>query len=159
MNIFVLDQDITRCAQYHCDRHVTKMILESVQMLCTALHSKGYETPYKPTHSKHPCVHWVAQSFDNFKWLVELSDALNSEYRFRYDRHRDHASIAALDQIRDLEFESRGLTQFAQAMPDEYKVPGDAVSAYRQFYHGEKASFATWTRRREPDWWINRHAA
>ena len=36
MNIFVLDQDIRRCAQGHCDRHVSKMVLESVQMLCTA---------------------------------------------------------------------------------------------------------------------------
>ncbi len=159
MNIFVLDEDITRCARSHCDQHVAKMILESVQMLCTALSSKGYETPYKPTHAHHPCVRWVAESHDNFKWLTELADALNSEYRFRYGRHKDHASIGALDQIRHLEYESLGLTAFAQAMPEEYKVPGDAVTAYRQFYLGEKSSFATWTRRPRPNWWINRHAA
>jgi hypothetical protein len=159
MNIFVLDRDITRCAQAHCDRHVTKMILESVQMLCTALDSKGFETPYKPTHRHHPCVHWVAESWDNFTWLADLADALNAEYRFRYSRQRDHASIAALDRIRRLEYESRGLTEFAQAMPEEYKVPGDAVTAYRQFYLGEKAPFASWTRRPEPDWWVSRHAA
>ena len=159
MNIFVLDRDIVRCAQAHCDRHVTKMILESVQMLCTALDSKGFETPYKPTHRHHPCVHWVAESWDNFTWLADLADALNAEYRFRYSRQRDHASIAALDRIRRLEYESRGLTEFAQAMPEEYKVPGDAVTAYRQFYLGEKAPFASWTRRPEPDWWVGRHAA
>lgn len=159
MNIFVLDQDITRCAQSHCDRHVTKMILESVQMLCTALHTKGFETPYKPTHRNHPCVHWVAESFANFTWLAELAEALNHEYRFRYARQRDHASIQALAQVRHLEYESRGLTPFAQAMPDEYKVTGDAVTAYRQFYLAEKSSFATWTRRVQPDWWIGRHAA
>lgn len=159
MNIFILDQDITRCAQSHCDRHVTKMILESVQMLCTALTAKGYETPYKPTHRNHPCVQWVAESYDNFAWLVALAEALNREYRFRYDRQRDHASIGALDQVRHLEYESRGLTPFAQAMPDEYKAPGDAVTAYRQFYLGEKSSFATWTRRSSPEWWFSRHAA
>ena len=134
------------------------MILESVQMLCTALTSRGYETPYKPTHLNHPCVHWVAESYDNFIWLTELAEALNSEYRFRYARQRDHASISALSQIRHLRYENRGLTPFAQAMPDEYKVPGDAVTAYRQFYLGEKRPFATWTGRSEPDWWINRHA-
>ncbi|SER70381.1 hypothetical protein SAMN05421690_10568 [Nitrosomonas sp. Nm51] len=37
MNIFVLDLDIKKCAQYDCDQHVSKMILESAQLLCTAL--------------------------------------------------------------------------------------------------------------------------
>lgn len=47
MNIFVLDLDITTCARYHCDQHANKMILESVQILCTALNKKGFQTPYK----------------------------------------------------------------------------------------------------------------
>ena len=50
MNIFVLDRDIRRCARSHCDRHVSKMTLESVQMLCTALTLKGFDAPYRPTH-------------------------------------------------------------------------------------------------------------
>ncbi|WP_231579463.1 hypothetical protein [Photobacterium iliopiscarium] len=49
MNIFILDHDIEKCAQYHCDQHVVKMILESVQLLCTALNKKGFTTPYKST--------------------------------------------------------------------------------------------------------------
>jgi hypothetical protein len=158
MNIFVLDTDIERCAQYHCDRHVPKMILESVQILCTALHEKGFETPYRPTHRKHPCVLWAGASYDNFSWLARLARALNDEYRFRYPRGRDHASIAVLEQIQNLSFEAVGLTEFAQAMPEPYKVPGDAVAAYRAFYLGEKHRFAAWTRRAMPDWWI-RHAA
>mgnify|MGYP001825078254 FL=1 len=84
MNIFILDKDIEKCAQYHCDQHVVKMILESVQMLCTALNKKGFSTPYKSTHMNHPCVLWVEESFDNYSWLKNLSLALNSEYRFRY---------------------------------------------------------------------------
>ena len=51
MNIFILDHDIERCARYHCDAHVSKMILESVQIICTALNSLGVETPYKSTHA------------------------------------------------------------------------------------------------------------
>lgn len=38
MNIFILDRDPLRCAQFHCDDHVNKMILESCQMLSTAWH-------------------------------------------------------------------------------------------------------------------------
>ena len=36
MNIFVLDLDPQKAAEYHCNKHVVKMILESAQMLCTA---------------------------------------------------------------------------------------------------------------------------
>ncbi|WIO74300.1 pyrimidine dimer DNA glycosylase/endonuclease V [Porticoccaceae bacterium LTM1] len=152
MNIFVLDNDIEKCAQYHCDQHVVKMILESVQLLCTALNKKGFESPYRSTHIKHPCVLWVEESFDNFLWLQELTVQLNSEYRYRYDKIGDHKSIAVLSQISSLRYESNGLTEFAQAMPDEYKIPGDAVSAYRQFYLGEKMAFAKWTKRAVPKW-------
>ena len=51
-----------------------------------------------------------------------------------------------------MRFESAGLTEFAQAMPEKYKVPGNAVKAYRAFYLGEKMRFARWTRRRLPRW-------
>ena len=152
MNIFVLDQDVETCAQYHCDQHVVKMILESVQLLCTALNKKGFATPYKSTHIKHPCVYWVEESFDNFLWLKKLAMALNAEYRYRYEKESDHKSIRVLDQISEYSYPGRGLTEFAQAMPDKYKVPGDAVKAYRQFYAGEKMRFATWSGRPAPEW-------
>lgn len=152
MNIFVLDRNIEQCARYHCDQHVVKMILESVQMLCTALNKKGMTTPYKSTHVKHPCVLWVEHSFNNFLWLKDLALALNSEYRYRFDKTVDHRSISVLDDIADYSYESHGLTEFAQAMPDEYKVENNPVLAYRRFYIGEKMHFAKWTKRRVPMW-------
>lgn len=42
MNIFWLDEDLTLCAQYHCDRHLGKMLLESVQVLCTVLYKPKF---------------------------------------------------------------------------------------------------------------------
>ena len=152
MNIFLLDNDIERCAQYHCDQHVVKMILESVQILCTALNTKGFSTPYKSTHKHHPCVLWVGQSFDNFLWLKDLTQFLNDEYRYRFDKTTDHRSIEILRTLTRHRYARQGLTPFAQAMPDEYKVPGDAVKAYRNFYIAEKQRFARWTRRSKPSW-------
>jgi len=152
MNIFVLDDNIRKCARYHCDQHVVKMILESVQIMCTALNKKGFTTPYKSTHMKHPCVLWVEESYDNFIWLSKLTLELNDEYKYRYKKDSDHNSIKVLTEISEIQFESRGLTEFAQAMPEKFKVPGDAVSAYRNFYLGEKMKFAKWTRRRKPYW-------
>ena len=152
MNIFILDKDIEKCAHYHCDQHVIKMILESMQMLCTALNKKGFSTPYKSTHIKHPCVLWVEQSFGNFLWLKKLALELNTEYRFRFEKDCNHKSILVLDDIQSFSYENSGQTDFVQAMPDKYKIPGDAIKAYRQFYLGEKMKFAKWTKRRVPDW-------
>jgi hypothetical protein len=153
VNIFVLDQSIKTCAQYHCDQHVSKMILEGVQILCTALNKKGVDTPYRSTHMKHPSVLWAEQSFDNFCWLKLLVEELNSEYRWRYDKATDHASLAVLAAIDNERFEASGLTPFAQAMPESYKRLDDPVMAYRSFYCGEKAGFATWKKRDAPHWW------
>lgn len=52
---------------------------------------------------------------------------------------------------------------FVQAMPDEFKVEGDPVKAYRQYYHTKPASFkrkkVEWVRGREaPDWWMQQLA-
>lgn len=152
MNIFILDKNIDKCAQYHCDQHVVKMILESVQILCTSLSKKGFTTPYKPTHINHPCVLWAEHSFGNFTWLKNLAIALNVEYRFRFEKVSDHSSILVLYEISKYSYEDRGLTEFVQAMPDQYKIPGDAVTAYRQFYVAEKLRFAKWTKRSVPEW-------
>lgn len=130
------------------------MILESVQIMCTVLNTMGHKTPYKSTHSKHPCVLWVGESYDNFLWLRELAFRLNDEYLYRFDKQQDHRSIEVLRSISDYRYEHRGLTPFAQAMPVEYKVADDPVSAYRAFYIGEKKHFARWTRRQKPEWFV-----
>lgn len=127
------------------------MVLESVQTLCTALNKKGFVTPYKSTHNKHPCVLRVERSYDNFCWLKDLSVALNNEYRFRFARQNDHKSISVLSDIDRYRFERKGLNAFAQAMPDKYKVDGSAAEAYRSFYFGEKMHFAKWSKRNVPE--------
>lgn len=49
MNIFYLDGDVTKAAQYHCDKHVVKMVLETAQILCTGIYiATGEVIAYKP---------------------------------------------------------------------------------------------------------------
>ena len=152
MNIFVLDRNIRRCARYHCDKHVVKMILESAQIMCTSLSKHGFDVPYRPTHLQHPCVLWLDRSYDNFLWLKELAMELNEEYRFRYERNTDHASVAVIRQIERHKYTGCGLTEFAQVMPDEYRYGNNPVRAYRAYYNGEKLRFATWRERGCPAW-------
>jgi hypothetical protein len=45
MNLFFLDNDLDKCAEYHVDRHVNKLQLEAAQILCTNViidHLFGY---------------------------------------------------------------------------------------------------------------------
>jgi hypothetical protein len=154
MNIFVLDCDIRRCARYHADQHVVKMILEGTQMLCTVLNQNGIKAPYKSTHTRHPCTLWTGRSLTNWKWLRRLTLELNREFTYRYRKHTDHESAVIVRALSLPPIPDVGLTEFAQAMPEMYRVPGDAVSAYRNFYVGEKARFAKWTRRRKPRWFL-----
>lgn len=155
MNIFVLDDDPFVAAQYHSDIHINKMILESAQMLCSVMSGRGYETPYKTTHKNHPCTLWVGQSRSNAAWVCMLAEGLNREAQARYNKDADHKSwgvirdsiIPLLDTLPDY-----GLTQFALAMPEEYKNENDVVSSYRAYYHSKPMQ---WRYSFAPYWWKN----
>ena len=153
MNIFILDKDINRCAKYHCDKHVVKMILEYAQILCTVCNLYNVKAPYRSTHVKHPCVLWAAKSIRNFRWLRELARALNEEYKFRYDKTDDHSSYKVIKTLKEPKLPDIGLTEHPQAMPKKYQVPNNPVKAYRNFYIYMKRPFATWTKRRIPSWY------
>ena len=86
MNIFYLDENPVIASQYHLDKHIVKMPLETAQILCTIHWTKGKEAPYKPTHLKHPCTLWVGESIKNYDWVCELGIALCKEYTYRYGK-------------------------------------------------------------------------
>ncbi|MCF7793667.1 MAG: pyrimidine dimer DNA glycosylase/endonuclease V [Candidatus Cloacimonetes bacterium] len=152
MNIFILDEDMQKCAEYHADQHVVKMILESTQILCTALNENGIIAPYKSTHVNHPCTLWTGKSLSNWIWLRNFTLKLNEEFKFRFNHKDDHKSAKVTLELKEPPIPDLGLTEFAQAMPEKYRVPGNAVKAYRSFYIGEKSGFTTWTKRSVPAW-------
>jgi len=153
LNIFVLDRDPKIAATMACDKHVVKMVLETAQMLCTVVSHQGHDAPYRATHAKHPCTIWAAQTQANWNWLTAHGRALCAEYTKRYDKvHKSQSVIEYCGHLK-LDFESHQLTPFAQAMPPQYK-DDCVVTAYRNYYRGEKAGFATW-KTQTPDWWIN----
>jgi len=110
---------------------------------------------YRSTMINHPCTVWARQTMGNYDWLVRHGLALCSEYTRRYDKI--HGSQKVIEWCRENMPKkispSIYLTEFAQAMPDQYRVKYDAVSAYRNYYIGEKERFATWTNRDIPEWW------
>lgn len=154
MNIFILDKNPIQAAKDQCDKHVCKMILESAQMLCLALPSRI--SPYKQAYQNHPCSKWALRSKANYNWLLDHAFALSHEYTLRYKKIHKCQEVLGLilQNMNNLAFGEDDLTSFAQAMPDQYKDPTNAVKAYRAYYKGEKRRFAKWKNgREEPDWW------
>jgi hypothetical protein len=178
MNIFVLDKNPTTAAEYMCDKHIVKMILESCQLLSTAhrvLDGKKVERQtkngrrytyymledsrvdsyiYKSTMINHPCTIWTRQSTRNYDWLCKHTLALCEQYTKRYGK--THVSTQLAEWLfkhppTDLKIDS--LTPFAQAMPDQYKHQ-DAIKAYRDYYIFEKSRFAKWKLGNIPEWYI-----
>jgi hypothetical protein len=150
LNIFILDEDPEQAAKMHCDKHCLKMILETAQLLCTAVRLSGREYGYEITHRNHPCAKWTRASRGNFAWLRRLGQELCWEYSYRYgNAHKaeDIISRAPIDWMPEGD-----RTPFVQCMPEEYKVYGDAVQSYRNYYIGAKKHLLIYTNRLPPDW-------
>jgi len=154
MNIFVLSNDFEECSKWHLDKHIVKMPLETAQLLCTALHINGFKnTPYKPTHSKHPCTIWTAHSKQNFIWLCNLGKFLCAEYSYRYGKIHKCQEVINICEKNHSVIPDNTLTDFAQAMPEIYKKP-NAVEAYREYYRNDKKHIANWSKRDIPYWFV-----
>ena len=156
MNIFFLDENPTLSAQYHVDKHVVKMILETAQLLCGVHHVTAHDSahvPYKLSHKNHPCSIWCRESLSNYLYLCELGLELSKEYTYRYGkRHKSQEVIEWClinkPNIPDIEF-----TDPAKAMPDEFKVDS-VVESYRLYYITHKQGFSKWKKRDTPDWFV-----
>ena len=153
MNIFYLDSDIKKCAAYHCDKHVVKMITEYSQLLSTACRLSGLDIGYKITHQNHPCSKWVRESEANFLYLVDLQYYLHEEYKLRYGLHKEHKSFLLLEELSiPSNIGNKEFTEPPKCVPEDLKYLS-TVEAYRAYYLRDKAYFCTW-KTNKPDWWV-----
>lgn len=146
MNIFVLDSSPVLAAQYQCDKHVVKMIVESAQMLCTAhrlldgkmklvdkfslktgktrkgkiweLDDKALDADlYRVCHQNHPCTVWTMESMANYIWHYEHFCVLCNEYTYRYGKkHKTDTKLRFLLDTAPGNIPDIGQTQFRLAM-------------------------------------------
>lgn len=167
MNIFFLHTNPRKCARWHCDKHVVKMILETCQLLYTChwmvnggidLVSAPFlrdsqQRGYKKSHYNHPCSKWIRLSAFHYIWLATLGKELVREYQFRYG-NKIHLCAVHLAWLLDhipTGLNNKGWTDPFLAMPDIYKC-GDAIASYRRYYIGAKSAFLDYTNRSKPHW-------
>jgi hypothetical protein len=184
MNIFYLDNDVTKCAESHVDKHVVKMILEYAQLLSTAhriidgvpstrlsksgRQQKCYILPdereqvlYSATHVNHPSAVWCRQNDSNYIWLSKLLLACCKEYTYRYGKvHKceETGLVKSLFFNLPKNISNGSFTGPTPAMPDECKVPGDSLQSYRNYYVMNKSHLWSWkgkiNGRNKPNWFI-----
>lgn len=126
------------------DKHIAKIILEAVQMLCTTQRLLLLQTSiecdpcvYKIAHKNHPVTIWCRAAQANFIWTLDLIDAMHAEWKYRYGHpaHKEHKSYSVAQYLRRnippaAAFErvkiAGIMTPFALAMPDEFKIIASA---------------------------------
>lgn len=140
MNIFFLDKNPTTAAEFHCDKHVPKMVLETAQILSTAHRvldgvevtrivdrngtprkKRHWQLPdlregtlLKATHLHHGSVKWAMGSMPNYVWTFQLFLGLLEQFEFRFGKRH------AYDQENN-----SGLVAMLAATPDALKPKDD----------------------------------
>ena len=174
MNIFAVHTDPIIAARMLPDKHVTKMILETAQML-SIVFSKHYwdigevmkvdGTPFKTERGafkNHPCTKWAAEEFSHCAWLIQHGCGLCGEYYRRYGKM--HGLTNSLFECKKLFHREVGIditcyrwvNHFARAMPEDLKFDTsiDDVEAYRRYLNTKEWAYYNYLRKPEarPDW-------
>lgn len=166
LNIFFLSSDLSSACKYMFDCHISKGLLELVQIFFTARNMVGVPEKahsYKPKQKYSGVVQWAAHSYQNYLYLVKLAEALNNEYMYRYQATQNHKSYDVLleafshddDVFAEQYFPLYGFTRPCQAMPMFYMHDSYIVGyrAYYFFYKRYSINYINWTMRPTPHWY------
>ena len=161
MNIFAFDKCPMRSALWLDDIRKNKMILESAQMLSTAVRALCPDTTlevYKTAYLNHPCSKWARQSRANFQWLLHHMSWL---YNHKSGEHKSARLIPEFQKyVDDGDFPDEYLTPFANCARNlergvDYSDIDDVHQAYRMYMNDrwkERNITLTWRWGEEPDW-------
>jgi hypothetical protein len=160
MNIFAFSPDPWESALWLDDVRKNKMILETAQLLSSAvaINDPSWASHvYKPTHLGHPCAKWVMQSKLNYSWLMTYMYSLASQFG-------KHKSFELFNTFEDYYykgwFPSEAQTPFPNCAANSdlgisFKHIPDVHEAYR-LYISERwrrdTIMLTWIHGEEPLW-------
>lgn len=168
MNIFHLSDNLVESAQFLMNKHSVKMPLESAFMLCAAhrvldgkevivknksgknkkvwmLSDKTENVLYGVSHKSHPSTIWTRTNDKNYMWHYNYFVAMLNEYQYRYGKIHACTKLIPYLKTPPKNIPIGEFTQVTLAMPDEYKVPGDSVASYRNYYINAKKHLADWS--------------
>jgi hypothetical protein len=114
---------------------------------------------YSATHNNHPSAVWVRESSSNYMWLAELLEECCKEYTYRYGKTHKVESSGLMQTLKNnfpKNIANKPFTGPTPAMPDECKVPGNALQSYHNYYAMNKQHLWSWSgkinSRNRPQW-------
>jgi hypothetical protein len=160
MNLFVLDEDIETSARYLDDKRINKMMLETLQVISTVLHSYGLPVKYKPTHAKHPVTLWTGDTAGNMVYMCRYYIALSNERMYRLGR--THKCDEVFQEMQPTIMKYIAMRSNLETTPfancSLFKDESNIVTAYRKTmihkWTNDKRK-PTWTKREVPSWYSN----
>jgi len=168
LNIFITSPFPTESAIVLPDRHITKMPVETCQLLAIVA-SKWYHdygtipkadrSPYsteKGAFRNHPCTKWVAESVNNAYWLIKHGMNLCDEFQLRYGKVHSCYNTLLHAYYLFPKGKITEVTPFVRAMPDEYKLDDsiDTFEAYKRYIASKPWVKDNYLRlpQRRPEW-------
>lgn len=138
MNIFVTSPCPIECAKLLDDKRVIKMVLESAQMLSSAINECGGDAPYRTTHKNHPANVWARTTHSNWMWLFDHYVALSNEYYRRFGKVHKSSLLKTRLLANSYVIPKGELTPFVNCAANEskgisYKHIVDVFEAYRLY--------------------------
>jgi hypothetical protein len=167
MQIFLLSENFSSCAKCLCDLRLNKILVESVQIISTALwinncnvaesmYSKGHI--YLPAYEKHPICQWASENSVHYMTVIKYASHLDFEYHHRFEK--EHASSGVLDRLSTDEVFFKILDKYPERdFPNcttHMKHIKDVHRAYRQelvFKWQRDKRVPKWTKRTVPSFY------
>ena len=161
----------------HCDVHCNKMISEYCQILSTAhrildgqervkTDNKGreslvWELPneldeilMQVSEPNQPINEWARQNIANYQWAFSLLNEICNEFKIRNGKTHilvREGLVGALENPPQ-NILNGDFTEPPQAISDKYKIEGDTITAYRNFYKSKGEKLLKWRKTKAPDW-------
>ena len=164
MNLFVTHEDPFIASTHLDDVRLNKMILESCQMLLTALANNGLDKNSMPLtksgtvfktngFKRHPVTVWTGQNLSNLEWHLSYLKGMLQEYVYRFNKIHSLAHVVPFVENNSHVIAPGELTKFQNS--SEFKDVEDTVEAYRM---GMNAKWlrdvikVKWSKRQPPEW-------
>lgn len=145
MNVFVLDSDLRKSAEYYTDKDLEKTIKIVAQLLASTYYysAETIYAPYKLVKGNRNWITWLRVSASNWMWLCDYGIELYGEYKFRYNArsHRSGELIFFMSNNKP-KLSDNGLT----TLP--IKSVTACIDAYMEYVNED----SVWTKRDVP-WW------
>lgn len=142
---FVLDTNPEQAAKYYVDKDVMdypSVLLDVLRAANSDIH------PLR----KHVLAKW-ASGRREYNWLYNLTRALLKEQTYRFNVTDEAMWDDLFVLLRGTQNADDAPSRFVQLT--DVKIAGDAVKAYRDYYHRINPT-PTWTKRGAPKWWRSR---